>query len=185
MHVLGNLTLVTQGLNASLSNAAWAGESGKRAALIRNDTLLLTRDVVHQHPEAWTDVDIHARTAKLTDAIVAIWPAPVGHIGATDPAAERAQYRTEIIDLVRAGLLPVGTVLHAKPAAHRGSTATVLADGTIEMNGSFYATVSGAARALQGGGTVAGWVFWCVDPEFRRTLSDVRAELYRSGSPSV
>lgn len=180
VHVLGNLTLVTQSLNASLSNAAWTGPTGKRAALIRNDTLLLTRDVVHEHPDAWTDDDITARTATLTESILEIWPVPSGHVGTTNPAIERAQYRTEIIDLVRAGLLPAGSMLHAKPAAHRGNTATVQADGTIEMGGNIYATVSGAARALQGGGAVAGWVFWCTDDSLRRTLANVRSDYART-----
>lgn len=44
------------------------------------------------------------------------------------------------------------------------------------MNGVIYATVSGAARQLQGGGIVAGWHFWCVDPGFQRTMADVRAD---------
>lgn len=52
IHTLGNLTLATQSLNARLSNAAWQGQNGKRAALRRSDTLLLGRDVVDEHEQA-------------------------------------------------------------------------------------------------------------------------------------
>lgn len=172
---VGNLTLVTQSLNARLSNAAWPGENGKRAALIRHDTLLLTRDVVHEHPAAWTETDIRDRTDELLDAIVSIWPVPDGHLGTNDAVVERAQYRTDVVDLVRSGAVVAGTTLYAKPAAHRGHTATINPDGTLLMHGNTYATLSGAARFLQGGGAVAGWTFWCVDSDYARTMADIRA----------
>lgn len=182
VQTLGNLTLVTQSLNARLSNAAWAGTSGKRAALIRHDTLLLTRDVVHDHAERWTEADIHGRTQQVIASIITIWPVPLGHQGITTGAVERAQYRTEIIDLIRAGYLTPGSTLHAKPAAHRGLTAIINPDGTLLMNGKTYATVSGAARELQGGGAVAGWQFWCLDPSLTRTMADVRTEFVTAQS---
>jgi hypothetical protein len=177
IHVLGNLTLVTQSLNARLSNAAWVGENGKRAALIRHDTLLLTRDIVHEHPDAWTESDIRDRTDGMIEAISSIWPVPDGHRGSSDAAVERAQYRTEVVDLVRAGAVAAGSTLYAKPAAHRGKTAIVNSDGSLLMDGATYATLSAAARFLQGGGTVAGWHFWSVDPSFARTMADVRSDV--------
>ncbi|PPF65026.1 hypothetical protein C5E11_02915 [Clavibacter michiganensis] len=177
IHVFGNLTLVTQSLNARLSNAAWVGDNGKRAALIRHDTLLLTRDVVHEHSDAWTESDIRDRTDGMIEAISSIWPVPDGHRGSSDAAVERAQYRTEVVDLVRAGAVTAGSTLYAKPAAHRGKTAIVNSDGSLLMDGVTYATLSGAARFLQGGGAVAGWQFWCVDPDYHRTMADVRSDL--------
>ncbi|TFD68225.1 GmrSD restriction endonuclease domain-containing protein [Cryobacterium gelidum] len=174
VQTLGNLTLVTQSLNARLSNAAWIASNGKRAALVRHDTLLLTRDVVHA--ESWSEAEILSRTDDLVEAISEIWSVPAGHRGISDEAVGRAQYRTEVVDLVRAGLLSPGSILYAKPAAHRGELATVNADGSLLLNGVMYATVSGAARHLQGGGAVAGWQFWCIDPGFQRTMADLRAE---------
>ncbi|TFB66198.1 DUF262 domain-containing protein [Cryobacterium sp. Hz9] len=174
VQTLGNLTLVTQSLNARLSNAAWIASNGKRAALVRHDTLLLTRDVVHA--DSWSEAEILSRTDDLVEAISEIWSVPTGHRGISDEAVGRAQYRTEVVDLVRAGLLSPGSILYAKPAAHRGELATVNADGSLLLNGVMYATVSGAARHLQGGGAVAGWQFWCIDPGFQRTMADLRAE---------
>jgi hypothetical protein len=43
------------------------------------------------------------------------------------------------------------------------------------MDGNNYASLSGAARFLQGGGALAGWTFWCVDPSYTRTMADIRA----------
>ncbi|RKR73493.1 DUF262 domain-containing protein [Frondihabitans australicus] len=180
VQTLGNLTLVTQSLNTRLSNAGWTGEAGKRASLIRHDTLLLVRNVVHEHAEAWTEEDIRTRTSSLIDSILAIWPVPQGHVSSTDSAVERAQYRVEVADLLRAGAVSAGAVLYAKPAAYRGSTAIVEENGHLAMADRVFATVSGAARFLQGGGTVAGWNFWCVDETLTRTLADVRSD-YASG----
>ncbi|TFD46934.1 DUF262 domain-containing protein [Cryobacterium frigoriphilum] len=174
IQTLGNLTLVTQSLNARLSNAAWAAPNGKRAALIRHDTLLLTRDVVHS--DTWSDRDIGARTDDLIEVLIATWPVPEGHRAPTASAVERAQYRTEVVDIIRSGILPPGSTLYAKPAAHRGNVASVNLDGSILMGSATFATLSGAARQLQGGGTVAGWHFWCVDPALSRTMADLRAE---------
>ncbi len=177
VQTLGNLTLVTQSLNARMSNAAWSAANGKRAALIRHDTLLLTRDVVHEHPESWADADIRERTEGLLEALTSTWPVPDGHRVSSDRAVERAQYRTEVIDLVRAGLIKAGTTLYAKPAAHRGKTASVNADGTIAMDGISFGTLSGAARHLSGGGAVAGWSFWTIDAGYTQTMADVRDQL--------
>lgn len=185
LQTFGNLTLVTQSLNARLSNAAWTGDNGKRAALIRHDTLLLSRDVVHEHPEAWAEADIRDRTTELLEAISSIWPVPHNHQGANDAAVERAQYRTEVMDLVRAGAVDVGATLYAKPAAYRGQTATISPDGALIMNGVTYAALSGAARFLQGGGTVAGWNFWCADPELTRTMADIRAAMVTAASGEI
>jgi len=182
VQTLGNLTLVTQSLNARLSNAAWTAPNGKRAALIRHDTLLLTRDVVHS--DSWSEAEIVSRTDDLLEAIAEIWPVPAGHRGISEVAVDRAQYRTEVVDILRAGLLNPGATLYAKPAAHRGEVATVNLDGSLLLNGALYATLSGAARYLQGGGTVAGWQFWCVDAGFERTMADVRAEYAGGGDKS-
>lgn len=175
IHTIGNLTLVTSSLNARLSNAAWLGENGKREALRRSDTLLLGRDVVDVQDESWSDAHIQERSTRLIDAVLAIWPVPDGHTSSTEPSAARAQYKVEMADLIRAGLVTPGAVLYAKPAVHRGRTAVVNADGSVLLDGTSYSTVSGAARQLQGGGSVAGWYFWAIDPALSRTLADVRS----------
>jgi hypothetical protein len=86
---LGNLTLVTKKLNGSLSNRPWRDDEatlvantgteagvGKRSLLNRFSILVLNKDIVDQHPEAWTEADIRARATELTEAVISIWPGP-------------------------------------------------------------------------------------------------------------
>ncbi len=176
VHTLGNLTLVTRALNSRLSNAAWLGASGKREALAEHDTLLLTRRVVRDGGERWTDAHIVDRTEELIEAILEIWPVPEGHRSQVSTSSERTQYTTSVLDLIRVGLLEAGVTLHARPQANRGRTAVVGDDGTLIIEGQTFATLSGGARHVQGGGAVAGWYFWGVGSVNGRTLADLRAE---------
>lgn len=78
LHVLGNLTLVSGGLNPALSNRPWTREDGKgkRDYLLEHSALKLNAKLVTQHPEAWTEADIRARTGAMTHRILALWPRP-------------------------------------------------------------------------------------------------------------
>lgn len=60
VHLLGNLTLLTSSLNSSVSNRAWPGEDGKRAALERHDVLLINRGL--RGVESWDEKSIIERT---------------------------------------------------------------------------------------------------------------------------
>jgi len=75
---LGNLTLVTQPLNASLSNSSWEpeGEGGpsKRKALGEASVLLINQRLVqHEH---WDEAAIDKRSEDLVNRIVRTWPGP-------------------------------------------------------------------------------------------------------------
>jgi hypothetical protein len=87
---LGNLTLVTKKLNGTLSNRPWRDSDaalvastgreagvGKRTLLNRYSVLVLNKDIVETHEEAWTEVDIRERLRQLTESVIAIWPRPV------------------------------------------------------------------------------------------------------------
>jgi hypothetical protein len=88
VHTLGNLTLVTQSLNSSLSNRPWTdaeaaalttgGQPGKGKWSILNqfNLIVLNKDVLDQHPDAWTEADIAARAGDLATAITKVWPGP-------------------------------------------------------------------------------------------------------------
>lgn len=172
VHRLGNLTLLTQSLNSSVSNGPWNGENGKRSALKASDTLLMTRGPRDQ--AMWSEEFIDARTQEMLAAVVDTWPAPVDH----NPEAVK---RTEEItlngvglrQLVAAGTLTVGTVLQARDGVGEGHTARVLADGQLELDGVQYETPSGAGKAVLGR-AVNGWNFWRL-PDGRR-LMDVRRD---------
>lgn len=85
---IGNLTTITQSLNSSLSNRPWTdqdakslkdgGEAGKgkRSLLQKYSLLTLNKQIVDEHPEAWTEADIAERGKALAEDIVAIWPGP-------------------------------------------------------------------------------------------------------------
>jgi hypothetical protein len=89
VNTLGNLTLVTKSLNGSLSNRPWTdaeaaglqeggspGE-GKRTLLNRFSLLVINKDILESHPDAWSDSDIRERARLLTAALCDVWPGPV------------------------------------------------------------------------------------------------------------
>ena len=68
---IGNLTLVTGKLNASLSNAPW---SEKIETLRRHTTLRLNWELLESPPETWTEESIRDRSRQLADFVTEIWP---------------------------------------------------------------------------------------------------------------
>ncbi|MEU4819772.1 DUF262 domain-containing HNH endonuclease family protein [Micromonospora aurantiaca] len=97
IQTLGNLTLVAKSLNGALSNRPWTdteaagmtsgGEAGlgKRTLLEKYSLLVLSKDLIKDHPDAWRDADIEARAAELTDHICQVWTGPPAdtHAGET------------------------------------------------------------------------------------------------------
>jgi len=71
IHRLGNLTLVTQGLNSSLSDAPW---SVKRVELAKRSQLLVNQRLCN-HDE-WNEALIDARGRELAGYVLASWPGP-------------------------------------------------------------------------------------------------------------
>ena len=89
VNTLGNLTLVTSDLNGTLSHRPWTdaataplkttGENkglGKRSLLNKYSVLLLSREIVDHHAEAWTEEDIRKRSVKLAKVLCDVWPRP-------------------------------------------------------------------------------------------------------------
>lgn len=85
IHTIGNLTLVTKKLNVALSNRPWTDEEavaiaptgidaglGKRSLLKKYSLLLLKEDIVEK--SVWTEQDIEARGARLTNVALKAWP---------------------------------------------------------------------------------------------------------------
>lgn len=73
LHRLGNLTLTTGALNATLSNSAW---SAKQAALNQSSKLLLNVELTTTYGKSFDEAAIDQRGAALADRICAIWPSP-------------------------------------------------------------------------------------------------------------
>jgi hypothetical protein len=87
VNTIGNLTLVTKSLNASLSNRPWTdaaasglkdgGEVGKgKRTLLDDFSLLVLNKEILKHTDSWTEEDIKARNTGMAEAICAVWPGP-------------------------------------------------------------------------------------------------------------
>jgi hypothetical protein len=77
---IGNLTLVSQALNPSMSNSAWAGSDqkpGKRDALNKHAIMHMNRRLLDQFKEDWSEKTIATRAALLFEDAKAIWPRSV------------------------------------------------------------------------------------------------------------
>lgn len=177
VHRLGNLTLLTESLNNSVSNGPWGGEKGKRARIAEHDVFLLNR--AFREAESWDEDAIDARTETMIDALLAAWPVPEGHVGKIDDPEIKAQTWVQVKHLVAAGLLEPGTVL--RPKGGSDVVARVTENALIEVGGKIFETPSAAARHVRGSGT-NGWWYWHL--EDGRRLKDVRAE-FRGEKPDA
>ncbi|MET4050473.1 MULTISPECIES: DUF262 domain-containing HNH endonuclease family protein [unclassified Rhodococcus (in: high G+C Gram-positive bacteria)] len=97
VNTLGNLTLVTQGLNGSLSHRPWTDSEavkvaptgkeagrGKRSLLSKFSVLVLNKEIIDRHAETWTESDINNRSVELAKSICEAWPGP-NPIASTTP----------------------------------------------------------------------------------------------------
>lgn len=171
LHTLGNLTLLPKRLNSKVSNGPWAPANGKRDALKKHDVLHLNRTLLEAAGDQWSDDAIRHRTKAIINAIVDIWPVPEGHRTVLTKPRPRRQRRRGLLDLLGAGLIEPGATLWER-TRHGRRTATVLADGSVDVAGEVYASLSAAAAAMAGG-TRNGWWFFLVDPATRRTIGNV------------
>ncbi len=71
IHSIGNLTLVNNRLNPTLSNAAW---EDKRAVLGEHSVLFLNKILIDDAPEIWDEEAIAARAKRLCRAAMRVWP---------------------------------------------------------------------------------------------------------------
>jgi hypothetical protein len=72
LHTFGNLTLLTQPLNSSVSNGPY---KAKREALSDHSLLVLNREITKE--ESWDEDHIEVRGAKLFGVAKTLWPYPV------------------------------------------------------------------------------------------------------------
>jgi len=176
IHTIGNLTLLTQRLNARVSNGPWAGEPGKRSGVRSNDVLLLNRDLLELAGDEWTVEKIRQRTADMTELILKIWPAPEGHRSPYTSTAARRPRSIGIADLISAGMLESGQPLYPRIRNPREVVATVLADGQIEVGGAAHAAPGSAATAVSGRRENGWWYFLVNEGSPRRSLRMVRRD---------
>ncbi len=178
IHVLGNMTLLTQKLNSKVSNGPWLGDGGKVVALSQQSTLLLNRDLTDQKTQQFTVESVEKRTDALTKAFLEVWKTPPGHKVVIGYREERKKKPVSIADLLAAGLLQPGTIIHSNWSSLAGRFATILADGSIETDDrTIFKSLSGSGRYVAQMRSVGGWHFWTVgEGENVRILNDLRRE---------
>ena len=71
IHTIGNLTLVTQKLNSSLSNSYW---EHKRNGLQEHSVLLLNNELMSE--SNWNEEAIQSRSRRMADLVCEVWPGP-------------------------------------------------------------------------------------------------------------
>ncbi|WP_315073818.1 DUF262 domain-containing protein [uncultured Microbacterium sp.] len=181
VHRLGNLTLITGSLNASVSNGPWLGDTGKRAAIHRHDVFLMNRAIVDASADSWDERRIDERTEEMITAVIATWPIPEGHEGKTTDRSSRLSKATaSYADVIAAGLLEVGATLQCTDGRWPDARGTLLAGGRMLYQGKTYESPAGAAREVRGGKSGNAWYFWRV--EGGPVINDLREELLRLSS---
>lgn len=90
LHTLGNLTLVTQEWNSSMSNAPYS----KKRGYLERHALELNRSYFTTAPKRWNRQAILERSQYLTDLIIKIWPAPEVDVQTNSVRSERPKSLT-------------------------------------------------------------------------------------------
>jgi hypothetical protein len=188
LHSLGNLTLVNDKLNPSLSNGSWAE---KRSGLAQHSVLRLNHQILAD-PAPWSDDRVVARGKDLARRMIFLWPGPkeegvdFDELAGSLPPGTALRARadaapppaTTISRLLDAGLLEPGDLLiWRRPQAGVVHEAWVTAAGQIETgDGELSNSPSEAAVHLCGSQT-NGWKAWRVTRLDDVLLSDLRDEL--------
>lgn len=76
IQTFGNLTLLTQSLNSSVSNSSWEVKkngSGEDAGIMQQTKLHITQEVVDQ--DVWDETQIVLRSERLAKVFIKVWPA--------------------------------------------------------------------------------------------------------------
>ena len=85
VHRLGNLTLITQPLNSTLSNAPWTATAtcpnSKRDELRKRSVMLINQQLCEY--DEWNEERIDERSAELARHILRTWPGPHSTIWTT------------------------------------------------------------------------------------------------------
>lgn len=169
LDTLGNLTLLTQKLNVKVSNGPW---HSKVAKLKEHDVLKLNMELLTANPVSWNEDVIAQRTDDLIEAILKIWPVPAGHVSNFAASPVAPTHRIGVVDLMDAGLLRAGQVIYPRAKKYAGRTATILLDGSLEVDGEIFDSLSAAATQVAQGNR-NGWTFFTADEARTARLTDL------------
>lgn len=176
VHSFGNLALLPQPFNSSVSNLGWGERygDGKREAFRSSSTDLLLRDVLEE--DVWDEAAIERRTERMVEGILRTWPAPDGHEVVREAATASAARGTDVAFLLERGKLRDGDELHGA-GRFAGRRAIVRADGTLEVEERRFASPTAAAKAARGDNrSISGTWFWRL-ASTGQSLMDMRVAL--------
>lgn len=176
VNTFGNLTLLTGRLNSKVSNGPWIGDNSKRKGIHENDALFMNRDLLELAGDDWNESKIRQRTMEIAELIIDIWPVPEGHRSVFSGEVKRHHRPVEVVDLINAGMLEVGQLLYPRSRNPKKQMATVLGDGSIEVNGQAFGTPSGAAGSITGGPANGWWYFLLNSESPQESLGTLRDE---------
>lgn len=105
VQTLGNLTLVNDRLNPTLSNRPWSEpeaqarglSGGKRSFLLGHSQLNLNAEIVAANESEWTEEDVAERTLRLAGLIETIWPCPTDAVQAVSTRSQ--QNRSDAVSI--------------------------------------------------------------------------------------
>lgn len=175
VHRLGNLTLLTTSLNSTVSNAAWDGDQGKRAALHKHDVILLNRRIRDEAQTEWTEDDIDDRTERMLEFFIQVWPVPEGHVGVPEDNQPISDENIGLRELLAAGVLTVGDSIVGR--IDETHVARIGEEGVLHADDKEFRSPSAAAAYFRGKYENGWWYFRVSDG---RTLRDVRQDYARS-----
>ena len=172
IQTIGNLTLLTTKLNASISNGPWNAKSDE---LTKHDVLLINKQIQELGEKGWSEELIKARTASLIKVMTEIWPVPAGHKSVVVADSNEREVKVEVLDLISAGLVAAGQTLYPRLAGANGQLAQILDDGRIAVGSEVFDSLSMAAVKVMNK-TQNGWYFWLVDEKTKESMFDLRKQ---------
>jgi hypothetical protein len=172
IQTIGNLTLLTTKLNASVSNGPWNAKSDE---LTKHDVLLINKQVQKLGEKGWSEELIKARTSSLIQTMTEIWPVPTGHKSVVVADGNERQVKVEVLDLISAGLVAAGQTLYPRRTGANGQLAQILEDGRISVAGEVFDSLSMAAVKVMNKNQ-NGWYFWLVDEKTKESMIDLRKQ---------
>jgi hypothetical protein len=172
IQTIGNLTLLTTKLNASVSNGPWNAKSDE---LTKHDVLLINKQVQKLGEKGWSEELIKARTSSLIQTMTEIWPVPTGHKSVVVADGNERQVKVEVLDLISAGLVAAGQTLYPRKTGANGQLAQILEDGRISVAGEVFDSLSMAAVKVMNKNQ-NGWYFWLVDEKTKESMIDLRKQ---------
>ena len=202
IHRLGNLTLVTQSLNSTLSNQAW---DAKRHTLQTHSLARLTTASILTYPDGvegftqdewvttWNEIRIHHRESALIKCALEAWPRPEGtesdrlkldEVFAAETHPAVAPRRPQASDLARGDLLPLiqrrliapqDQLWHRRVRSDETFRATVTDSGGLHTTAGYFRAPSTALSKLTGVSR-NGWTDWTHE-RTGMTLDELRLRL--------